>query len=146
MSIVGMKISQSVQGFTLIELLFVMMIIGILSGIFAPQVSLSLRRAQDAANKGNLGIMRSTIGVFYASHDGQFPTDNLTSLVPALLSSIPTLHTLGQHLESNQVIAETALTDSGMWSYDNVPDDPGLGSVYIGCTHTDLSGTTWSAY
>jgi prepilin-type N-terminal cleavage/methylation domain-containing protein len=141
-----MKALRSIQGFTLVELLIVIMIIGILGGILVPKVGSTIRKAQDGTTRGNLGELRSVISIYYANNDGRFPTDNLDSLVPSYVASLPSVRSVGEHGDSNQVVTEIVLTDTGKWSYNNVVGEPGFGSIHIGCTHTDTLGNTWSLF
>lgn len=36
--------------------------------------------------------------------------------------------------------------DAGGWGYNNVTGDPGQGSVWVNCTHTDARGRKYSDY
>ncbi|MDD5258564.1 MAG: prepilin-type N-terminal cleavage/methylation domain-containing protein [bacterium] len=53
-------------GFTLVELMIVVAIIGIIAGIAVPRYISFIQRSKEANTKGNLGIIRSAISIYYA--------------------------------------------------------------------------------
>ena len=67
------------RGFTLIELLIVMAIIGTLLSLALPRYYDSLKRAEEAALKQNLALMREALDRHYAD-TGRYP-DTLADLV-----------------------------------------------------------------
>ena len=67
------------RGFTLIELLVVMAIIGTLLSLALPRYYDSLKRAEEAALKQNLALMREALDQHYAD-TGRYP-DALEDLV-----------------------------------------------------------------
>jgi prepilin-type N-terminal cleavage/methylation domain-containing protein len=60
-------------GFTLIELMMVVGILGVLSSIMVPRFGLILQKATQSAAKGNLGQIRSSLGLYYADMEGMWP-------------------------------------------------------------------------
>ncbi len=141
-----MKTSLSSKGFTLIEMMIIVLIIGLLVGILVPQMGNAIKKSAEGNSKGNLATLRSSVRIYYAAHDGTYPTDNLASLVPDYITNIPQVNTPGYHGSTQIVATETALTDSGNWSYNNDSTTAGFGNVYVGCTHTELKGQPWSTY
>ena len=141
-----MKRSRLIQGFTLIELMVVIALIAALAAVAIPMVGSTVRHAAEGTSKGNLAAIRGMISVYYTNNEGLFPTDNLASLVPSFATQIPNAKTPGYHPDQNLVVTETVPTDTGAWSYNNVPGDAGFGTIHIGCTHPDTQGKAWFTY
>jgi prepilin-type N-terminal cleavage/methylation domain-containing protein len=72
------KRSQS-KGFTLIELMITVSIIAILASIVIPKFADMVRKAKEAAIKGQLGALRSAITIYYSDMSGYFPNANNSS-------------------------------------------------------------------
>lgn len=60
------------KGFTLIELLVVVVIIGILAAVVIPQLSGVSSDSKEKALQANLGVLRSSIDLYYQQH-GHYP-------------------------------------------------------------------------
>jgi prepilin-type N-terminal cleavage/methylation domain-containing protein len=60
-------------GFTLIELMLVVAILAVLASIVTPRFDLLLQKATQSTSKGNLGSIRSTLGLYYADMEGAWP-------------------------------------------------------------------------
>ncbi len=135
------------SGFTLIELMIVVAIIGILAAIAIPKFAELIRKSNEGSSKGNLGAVRSALSIYYGDMEGQYP-DDLVSLTLGgkYLANIPVAKTPNYHQDSSTVTNETTPSDSGGWSYNNVPGNANLGTVLVDCTHTDTKGTVWTAY
>lgn len=163
-------------GFTLIELMIVVAIIGVLAAIATPKFSNLIARSRDAATLGNLGVLRSTLGIYYADTGGLYPsfappfgqaagygTILQDSLVPRYIAAIPNATPSGSHHPaSNQVDDVWNQTgsedDEGNnygqgWKYDANPFDvgqfpgyPEFGSIMVLCTHNNASGKNWTTY
>ncbi|HMU74905.1 MAG TPA: prepilin-type N-terminal cleavage/methylation domain-containing protein, partial [Elusimicrobiota bacterium] len=67
------KIRPIVTGFTLIELMLVVAIIGLLSAIALPKFANLVNRSKEASIKGNLGVLRSAMSLYYADNEGWVP-------------------------------------------------------------------------
>ena len=136
-------------GFTLIELMIVVAIIGILAAVAVPKFADLVRKSKEGATKGNLGVVRSALSIYYSDAEGIYPQDNLGCLLPKYLDEIPDAKLSPYHVVSNEVTAGssvTALDDGGGWAYDNVAGDMYWGYVVVNCTHTDSKGTIWYHY
>jgi prepilin-type N-terminal cleavage/methylation domain-containing protein len=136
--------------FTLIELMIVVAIIGILAAIAIPKFADLIRKSSEGAEKGNLGSLRSALGIYYGDMEGQYPGD-LTALTTngKYLASIPfsTVPNYHRATQSQQIFSvSSVVSDFGSWLYDDVPTDPNVGQVWINCSHTDTKGTTWTSY
>jgi general secretion pathway protein G len=67
------------KSFTLVELLIVVAILGILAAIIVPKIQDYTQQARESAAKDNLRILRNTIGLYAARHNGVapgYPNDN----------------------------------------------------------------------
>ena len=141
-----MKTSQSNKGgFTLVEMMLAVAVVSVLGSVAAPKVGEALRKTQEGSTRGQLGKLRAAISIYYADREGRFPTDNLTSLVPAHMEAIPALNIPVHHGELAGVVTETTPTDTGRWSYNNVPGNTHWGTVRVGCTHPDTNGRAWAS-
>lgn len=151
---------RTTVGFTLIELMAVVTILGILVVIAIPKFVDSLRESKEASTKGGLGSIRSAIEIYYTDMEGEYPSDNLSSLTidAKYLSAIPPAKVADYHatttvVEDNGFWASTGPGDFGRWNYWN-ETIPGVGplagrnqgDLWVGCTHTDTKSTLWSTY
>jgi general secretion pathway protein G len=141
-----MRIKRS--GFTLVELMIVVAIVGILVSIAIPQYKNLMLKSQQGATKGNLATLRSSLSVYYSDNEQGFPLDDLTSLSVAskYIPLIPVMKTPPNHTDTNSVTTEPSPTDSGQWSYNNDNTLDTWGTLYVGCLHQDVMGSTWTAY
>lgn len=143
------------KAFTLIELMIVVAIIGLLAAIAIPKFADLVIKAKEAAIKGKLGSLRSSISLYYANNEGVYP--DYLQLPQCLttggkyLDSIPSfsIPTAPGHRLSNGV----TLIDWGDWQLDNAlaynTSTAGLlfpGKIIINCSHTDSKGTAWSLW
>lgn len=141
--------NMNARGFTLIELMLIVAIIGILSSIALPQFAKVVRKSQEGTTLGNLACMRAAIGIYVGDHDGLYPTDDLSSLVPMYLQKLPIKQTPPYHPSGNTVSAgdaTTMTTATGDWFYFNVQNTPDFGKVVVNCIHQDVKGNVWSVY
>jgi len=126
------------RGFTLTELAITVSVIGILSVTLIIRAGNLIRRANEDAARGNLGIIRMAIMAYYGSNGGQWPIQPLSnSLIPNYVNEIPYLN-LNGHSRTNQVVSPD-ITDSGGWCYSST-----TGKICIDCTHLGLDGTQMS--
>ena len=69
-------------GFTLIELMLVVAIVALLAAIAIPKFADLIDKSREAAMKGNLGVLRSALSIYYADNEGLYPKyHNLSPLV-----------------------------------------------------------------
>jgi prepilin-type N-terminal cleavage/methylation domain-containing protein len=148
------KANVSATGFTLIELMIVVAIIGILAMVAVPKFADLINKSKEGATKGSLGSIRSSLTVYYGEQEGQYPVDNLASLAPKYLESIPMAKTPPMHSDSSTVAVGNSgasfATDANGWVYNNnsaqTSGAGGWGTVLVNCNHTDTKGVVWSTY
>jgi prepilin-type N-terminal cleavage/methylation domain-containing protein len=143
--------SSRKSGFTLIELMIVVAIIGILAAIAIPKFAELIRKSGEGASKGNLGAIRSSLSIYYGDMEGQYP-NQIQGLTVAgkYLAVIPVAKTPSYHPDTSSEVDGTLAIDdavnTGQWAYDNVTTDTNMGTMLIGCTHTDTKGNIWTSY
>ena len=64
---------QDRSGFTLIEMIIVVIVLGILSMIIIPQITVSTEDAKVSTLQTNVTAMRSAIELYYHQHDEKYP-------------------------------------------------------------------------
>ena len=153
-----MKTSNSrrsvTKGFTLIELMIVVAIIGILAAIAIPKFAELIRKSSEGATKGNLGAVRSALSIYYGDMEGQYPRDDMGTLVLSgrkYIDSIPTAKSPNYHPDANTVVTissntATNISDVGGWVYVNNSGSSDWGTMLVNCTHTDTKGNYWTSY
>lgn len=151
-------------GFTLIELMLVVAIVSLLAAIAIPKFSDLIVKAKEAAVKAKLGALRSAFSIYYADTEGVMPnagTNPLAAaLVPRYIDAIPwgQLPRTGDRPINGEYLGWAAsdmmnhhfnnpLWTPPFWWYatDPLTAIP-LGKIYVNCTHTDITGRTWSTW
>lgn len=159
--------SRVIGGFTLIELMMVSAIIGLLASIALPKFANMIIKAKEARVRGNLGMVRSAISIYYADNEGLFPgqyptragmvqVDLSDSLVPKYvkempLSIVPRWHEDRISYKSFPNFIElSGFIDHrfASWVYEQsfgvMWANPPTGKLSVNCTHTDSRGVNWS--
>ncbi|MCD6311235.1 MAG: type II secretion system protein [Elusimicrobia bacterium] len=134
------------KGFTLIELMIVVAIIGVLAAVAIPKFANLIKKAQEAACKGQLGAIRSALSIYYGDKEGTWPVE-LTHMTPTYIQTIPNAKP-GNGDDSNTVVTITdgsisAVTDAAGWWYNNATNTSGAndGVVKVNSTDTDTKDT-----
>jgi prepilin-type N-terminal cleavage/methylation domain-containing protein len=136
-------------GYTLLELMITVAIMGILASIAVGTYADVARKAYEARTKVNLGVIRSSLAIYFGETEGQSPLDNLACLVPKYLAAMPNKFTPPFHPDGNEVSAgddADMVTSRGDWFYFNTQASPLFGKVVVNCVHSDLRGVVWSSY
>lgn len=114
------------RAFSLIELVIVVVIIGIIGAIAIPRMSKGSKGAAENALRGDLAVLRNSIELYAAEHDGDYPT---------LLGFVAQLETYTD-FESNANSVRTPVFEYGPYihSIPNAPVGPSKGTKVIGDT------------
>ncbi|MCS7184577.1 MAG: type II secretion system GspH family protein [bacterium] len=143
------------KSFTLVELMIVILIIVFLTSIAIPRMRNLIRKARESSTKGNLGVLRSALNIYYAEKEGIYPTNLTQALMPRYINIIPYAYIPDPHNQSSNSVyidvdnnisnddMPAATENNGQafafWWYS-------LGQIKIACTHNDLSGVSWTVY
>ena len=136
------------KGFTLLEILITVILFAVLLGFTVPKFISLIHKAQEGSTKHELVKLRTAIAAYYGENQGVYPTDDLGSLVPRYIESVPQAHIPGLE-PSNRVSAgtyETAFTKTGGWAYVHDPADPRFGDVFVNSDKEDSYGKAWHTH
>ena len=136
-----------------------LVVLGIAAAIAIPKFSNLTARSAEGAVKGRLGMLRSSLSIYYGDAEGNYPA-NLDVLVPKYLPAIepPAVSNhagaAGVELYGAEVcggqkgsdIDAAKLRDTGKWGYVVAPKAPCDGTIFVDCTHPDTKGTPWYTY
>lgn len=136
------------KGFTGIEVVVMLVVFLVLLGFTVPKFMALVEKAQEGSTKHNLVRVRNAIAVYYGEHQGMYPTDDLTSLVPHYLEKMPKARVPG-YLPSDHVSAgtfEQSFTKEGGWAYVSDPSDPRFGDFFVNVDKEDSYGKAWMTH
>ncbi len=134
------------KGFTVTEIVVIVVVLAVLAGFTVPKFMVLVHKAKEGSTKQKLGQLRSAIAAYYGEHQGVYPTDDLSSLVPQYIEKIPQANVPG-YAPTNHVTVgtyEQAYTKTGGWAYVNDPTDKHFGDVFVNVDETDSYGTHWT--
>lgn len=130
------------------------------AALFLHSRSPSAIRTGETDVRNRLRSMRITLGIYRS--DGKIYPDRLEALIekgylhgmprvwdPSIDHVVPAGRPRVPHQSTNEVVyfsRSGGYQDSGKWGYVNDPSDPGFGTFFIDCTHTDSDGKAWTSY
>ncbi len=136
------------KGFTVTEVIVMLVVLACLLGFTIPKFMLLVHKAQEGSTKHKLVQLRSAIAAYYGEHQGMYPTDDLSSLVPQYIEKIPQVRVPG-YAPTAHVSAGTyqqAFTQTGGWAYVNDPQDPRFGDLFVNVNGQDSYGKEWASH
>ncbi|MBA3065165.1 prepilin-type N-terminal cleavage/methylation domain-containing protein [bacterium] len=142
---------QMKKGFTLIELMIVVAIIGVLAAVAIPKFADLIRKAQEAACKGQLGAVRSALSIYYGNMEGVWPS-RLAEITPTYIQAIPDAKCGSSLVPTSDTVTYegtgTSLAsinaNTGGWWFNNGKAAPGgtyEGQFKVNCIATDTKGS-----
>lgn len=134
------------RGMSLLELIIVMAIIGVLAAVAVPLLKNAPRRAQEAALKQNLRVMRDAIEQHRADK-GHYPPSLQSLVVEEYLRAIPLDPITRSNTTWVEVLAEfPALSEEEPWAETDLSPfgDPGVEDVYSGSEENALDGSAYA--
>ena len=136
------------RGFAHTELVIMLTILAVLLAFAVPKFILLMHKAQEGHTKHELVRVRSAIAAYYGEHEGMYPTDDLSSLVPAYIEKMPQAKVPGfaptAHVTAGNY--ETCFTKTGGWSYVNDAQDPHFGDFVVNVDAKDSYGKPWQSH
>ena len=136
------------KGFTVTEVVVVVAVLAVLVGLTIPKLMTLTRKAAEGSTKHKLVQVRSAIAAYYGEHQGMYPTDDLSSLVPTYIEQIPQARVPGYapsaHVSTGNY--EQAFTKTGGWAYVSDPQDPRFGDFFVNVDKIDSYGTHWAEH
>ena len=135
------------KGFSAVEIVIMVVALAVLIGLTVPKFMLLLHKAQEGSTKHKLVQVRSAIAAYYGEHQGMYPTDDLSSLVPQYIEAIPQVRVPGYpptaHVSTGNF--EQSFTKKGGWAYVSDPQDPHFGDFFVNVAGNDSYGKPWSS-
>lgn len=136
------------KGFAALEIIITVVIFAVLLGLTVPKFMGLIHKSNEGITKHQLVRLRSAIAAYYGEHQGVYPTDDLSSLVPDYIEEIPQARVPGfkptAHVSAGSY--EKALTGTGGWAYVNDPSDPRFGDVFVNTQKADSYGRAWHTH
>ena len=136
------------KGFTVMEIAITVVVFALLFGLTVPKFMALVHKAQEGSTKHKLVKVRSAIAAYYGEHQGNYPTDNLSSLSPQYIEKIPQATVPGYppsaHVSHGNF--EQAFTKTGGWAYISDPADPRYGDFFVNVEKDDSYGKAWHTH
>ena len=136
------------KGFTVMEIAITVVVFALLFGFTVPKFMALVHKAQEGSTKHKLVKVRSAIAAYYGEHQGNYPTDNLSSLSPQYIEKIPQATVPGYppsaHVSHGNF--EQAFPKTGGWAYISDPADPRYGDFFVNVEKDDSYGKAWHTH
>ena len=136
------------KGFTVTEIIVMVVVLALLLGLTVPKFMALVHKAKEGSTKHKLVQVRSAIAAYYGEHQGMYPTDDLTSLVPVYIEKIPQATVPGYaptaHVSTGTY--DEAFTKTGGWAYVSNPEDPRFGDFFVNVDAADSYGKPWASH
>ena len=136
------------KGFTITEVAVTVIVLAVLLGLTVPKFMVLVNKAAEGSTKHRLTQVRSAIAAYYGEHQGVYPTDDLSSLVPTYIEEIPQVRVPGYppsaHVSTGNY--EQAYTKTGGWAYVSDPKDPRFGDFFVNVDKHDSYGKHWTEH
>ena len=156
------KHHKKARGFSLLEVVIVVAILAILAAIGIPRMSRGSRGAGDSALRSNLALLRNSIDLFTAEHNGLFPgvstfTDQLTSFTDEFGATSATktaTHIFGPYIRRIPILTVAAkkgkngVSVDGAGANDGWVYDPNSGAITPNTSDSELddAGVRYNTY
>ncbi len=146
------KIKNSI-GFSLLEMLIILALISTFFLIIAPQFGELIRKAKESTTKGNLGVLRSSLRMYYSANEGIYP-QTLQNLIPQYMDSIPSIR-IGAYGHADTSFVQYDLVEDNIleindslsgWIYGGNLGGGDDGQIAVACIHTDTKSYFISAW
>ena len=136
------------KGFTITEVVVMVVVLAVLLGLAIPKFIALSHKAAEGNTKHKLVQMRSAIAAYYGEHQGIYPTDDLSCLVPQYIEEIPQVRVPGSPPNSHvsNGTYEQAYTKTGGWAYVSDPQDPRFGDIFVNVDKNDSYGKHWTMH
>lgn len=133
------------KGFTILEIVITIGVFALLMAFTVPKFISLTHKAKEGSTKHQLVKVRTAIAAYYGENMGEYPTDDLSSLVPTYIEAIPLAKVPGLPV-SNHVSTgsyDEAFTKTGGWVYINDKNDPRFGDFFVNAEQEDSYGKPW---
>ncbi|MBR2081766.1 MAG: hypothetical protein IJ876_01960 [Elusimicrobiaceae bacterium] len=136
------------KGFTVTEVVVMVVVLAVLLGLTVPKFITLAHKASEGNTKHKLVQVRSAIAAYYGEHQGMYPTDDLSSLVPTYIEAIPAVRVPGYapNAHVSHGTYEQAFSKTGGWAYVSEPSDPRFGDFFVNVDENDSYGKPWASH
>lgn len=132
-------------GFSALEIVITVAVFALLMCFTVPKFLHLVHKAKEGGTKHKLVKVRSAIAAYYGEHQGTYPTDDLSSLVPQYIEHIPQATVPGFEPTSRVSAGsfDAAFDKTGGWVYVSDPSDPRHGDFFVNTDKEDSYGKPW---
>jgi len=130
------------NGLTRLQMIFAIALVLIFAGLSVPKIIDVAHKTREGATKYNLDRMRSAIAAYFGDNSGNYPTDDLTVLVPRYIERIPAVDVPG--FPKSNAVRTRAPAGKGGWFYFNDKTNPRWGDIIVDVNAKDSSGKPWA--